>query len=61
MGRPYGLPYAPGCDVVAHRYERCISEWLPFTHRTRTFYEGLARDLGYELHELEGGPGELIF
>lgn len=41
-------------------YDRC-REWLPFTHRNRTFYEGLARDFGYELHELEGGPGELIF
>jgi hypothetical protein len=36
-------------------------EWLPFSHRNRTFYEALARDLGYELDELEGGPGELIF
>jgi hypothetical protein len=29
-------------------------EWLPFTHVTRTFYEGLDRDLSYEL---EGGSG----
>jgi hypothetical protein len=36
-------------------------EWLPFAHRNRTFYEALARDLGYELDQLEGGPGELIF
>jgi hypothetical protein len=36
-------------------------EWLPFSHRSWTFYEALARDLGYELDELEGGPGELIF
>jgi len=41
-------------------YER-YKEWLPFAHRNRTFYEALARDLGYELGELEGGPGELIF
>jgi hypothetical protein len=36
-------------------------EWLPFAHRNRTFYEALAGDLGYELDELEGGPGDLIF
>ena len=36
-------------------------EWLPFAHRNRTFYEALAGDLGYELDQLEGGPGELIF
>ena len=36
-------------------------EWLPFAYRNRTFYEALSRDLGYELVELEGGPGELIF
>jgi hypothetical protein len=41
-------------------YER-YREWLPFAHRNRSFYEALARDLGYELDELEGGPGELIF
>jgi hypothetical protein len=41
-------------------YER-YREWLPFAHRNRSFYEALARDLGYELDELEGGPGELIY
>ena len=34
-------------------YDR-YREWLPFTHRNRTFYEGVARDLSYEL---EVGPG----
>jgi hypothetical protein len=34
-------------------YDR-YREWLPFTHRYRTFHEGLARDLSYEL---EVGPG----
>jgi hypothetical protein len=34
-------------------YDR-YREWLPFTHRNRTFYKGLARDLSYEL---EVGPG----
>ena len=24
-------------------------EWLPFTHRNKTFYKGLARDPNYEL------------
>ena len=35
--------------------------FLPFAHRNRTFYEALARDLGYELDEFEVGPGELLF
>jgi Ion channel len=39
------------------RYE----EWLPFAHRNRAFFDASARDLGYELEELEGGPGERIF
>ena len=39
------------------RYER----WLPFAHRNRAFFEAVAKDLAYELEELEGGPGERIF
>jgi hypothetical protein len=34
-------------------YDR-YREWLPFTHRNRTFYKGLARDPS---DELEVGPG----
>ncbi len=36
-------------------------QWLPFAHRNRSFFEASARDLGYELDELEGGPGEKLF
>lgn len=35
--------------------------WLPFAFRNRAFFEASAADLGYELHELEGGPGERLF
>ncbi len=37
------------------------SEWLPFAHRNRNFFEASARDLGYELDELAHGPGEKLF
>ena len=39
------------------RYE----EWLPFAHRNRAFFEASAKDLGYELHELDRSPGERLF
>lgn len=41
-------------------YDR-YKKWLPFAHRNRAFFEASAKDLGYELEELEGGPGERIF
>ena len=41
-------------------YER-YKEWLPFGYRNRTFFEVSARDLGYELHELDYSPGERLF
>lgn len=41
-------------------YER-YREWLPFTHRTRTFFEATAKDLGYELDDLAQNPGERLF
>ncbi len=36
-------------------------EWLPFTHRIRSFFEATAADLGYELDDLAQGPGERLF
>jgi hypothetical protein len=36
-------------------------EWLPFAHRNRSFFEASAKDLGYELHELDRSPGERLF
>ena len=41
-------------------YER-YSEWLPFAHHVRAFFEASAKDLGYELEELAQGPGERLF
>ena len=41
-------------------YDR-YSRWLPFAYHTRAFFETAAEDLGYELAELEGGPGEKLF
>jgi hypothetical protein len=36
-------------------------EWLPFAHRNRAFFEASAKDLGYELQELDRSPGERLF
>ena len=47
----------PDPEEAYDRYKK----WLPFAHRNRAFYEASARDLGYELEELEGGPGERLF
>ncbi len=41
-------------------YER-YKEWLPFAHRNRAFFEASAKDLGYELHELDHSPGDRLF
>jgi hypothetical protein len=41
-------------------YER-YKEWLPFAHRNRAFFEASAKDLGYELHELDRSPGDRLF
>ncbi len=35
--------------------------WLPFAYHNRAFFETAAEDLGYEIDELEGGPGEKLF
>jgi hypothetical protein len=39
------------------RYER----WLPFAYHNRAFFETSALDLGYEIKELEKGPGNRLF
>jgi hypothetical protein len=39
------------------RYE----QWFPFAFRNRAFFEASAKDLGYELDELEKNPGEQLF
>ncbi|MCA1740409.1 MAG: potassium channel family protein, partial [Actinobacteria bacterium] len=41
-------------------YDR-YREWLPFAHRNRSFFEASAKDLGYELEELDRSPGERLF
>lgn len=41
-------------------YER-YREWLPFAHRDQAFFEASARDLGYDLEELNQRPGERLF
>jgi hypothetical protein len=41
-------------------YER-YEEWLPFAHRNRAFFKASARDLGYELRELDRSPGDRLF
>jgi hypothetical protein len=51
------LETAPDPEEAYDRYKK----WLPFAHRNRAFFESSARDLGYELEELEGGPGERLF
>ena len=51
------LEEPPDPEEAYERYGR----WLPFAHHNRAFFETAARDLGYELDELEGGPGEKLF
>ncbi len=36
-------------------------EWLAFAHRNRAFFEASAKDLGYNLKELNHDPGERLF
>jgi hypothetical protein len=44
----------------AESYER-YAEWLPFAYRNRAFFEASAKDLGYELRELDRSPGDRLF
>ncbi len=46
--------------AVGESYDR-YKEWLPFAHRNRAFFEASARGLGYELEDLDYGPGERLF
>ena len=41
-------------------YDR-YKEWLPFAHRNRSFFEASAKELGYEIDELDHSPGERLF
>lgn len=51
------LEDAPDAKEAYARYR----EWLPFAFRNRAFFEATAKDLGYEVAELEGSPGERLF
>ena len=51
------LEEEPDLEESYARYK----EWLPFTHRVRSFFEATAADLGYELDDLAQGPGERLF
>jgi hypothetical protein len=55
FGRRLEAPPAP-----KESYER-YEEWLSFAHRNRAFFEASAKDLGYELHELDHSPGDRLF
>jgi hypothetical protein len=54
------LAQLEGPPALEESYER-YKEWLPFAHRNRAFFEASARDLGYELYELDHSPGERLF
>jgi hypothetical protein len=41
-------------------YER-YKKWLDFAHHNRAFFETSAYDLGYDVKELESGPGNKLF
>jgi hypothetical protein len=51
------LEEAPDAKEAYERY----SEWLPFAHHVRAFFEASAKDLGYEFEELAHGPGEKLY
>jgi hypothetical protein len=47
----------PEPEEAYGRYER----WLTFAYHNRAFFETSALDLGYEIEELEKGPGNKLF
>jgi hypothetical protein len=47
----------PDPEEAYARYGR----WLPFAYHNRAFFETSALDLGYEIEELEKGPGNRLF
>lgn len=51
------LDERPDTEEAYERYK----EWLPFAHRNRAFFEASAKDLGYELDDLDKNPGERLF
>ena len=51
------LEDAPDPEEAYGRYQR----WLPFAYHNRAFFETSAQDLGYEIEELEKGPGNRLF
>ena len=51
------LEDTPDPEETYGRYER----WLPFAYHNRAFFETSALDLGYEIEELEKGPGNRLF
>lgn len=55
-----GLARLEGTPDPKESYER-YEEWFPFAHRNRAFFEASAKDLGYELHELDRSPGDRLF
>ena len=54
------LAHLDGPPDVEEAYAR-YKEWLPFAHRNRAFFEASAKDLGYELNELDHNPGARLF
>jgi len=57
MRKLAGIEEQPTAGESYDRYK----EWLPFAHRNRAFFEASARDLGYELEDLNYGPSERLF
>ena len=51
------LEEPPGPEEAYDRYGR----WLAFAYHNRAFFETSALDLGYEIEELESGPGRKLF
>jgi hypothetical protein len=47
----------PDPEEAYGRYER----WLTFAYHNRAFFETSALDLGYEIEEVEKGPGNKLF
>ena len=51
------LEDAPDPEEAYDRYDR----WLAFAYHNRAFFETSALDLGYDIKELESGPGNRLF
>ena len=55
-----GLARLEGPPDTEESYDR-YKKWLPFAQRSRAFFETSARELGYELHELDRSPDKRLF